>query len=274
MEEKIAVIAVNYENYQVTEEFIDSFKDQTDKNFHLFIADQSANKKEFRPSKYVTIVIADNGGFAHGFNLALKKAIDEGYEVFTCIGNDTRVSDLFVEAALKSHQAHPSSIIGAKIYYEKGFEYHDRYKPEELGHVLWFAGGVVDWAHVHTKHRGVDEVDRGQYDKFEEMDFITGCVLLFDKTVFEKVGFWDEKYFLYYEDADFCERAKRAGIKLYYDPSIVIWHKNAQSAGGSGSSLQQKYQEKSRLRLGLKFAPWRTKLHLIKNYFLYKLKKS
>ena len=125
-----------------------------------------------------------------------------------------------------------------------------------------------------AKHRGVDEIDKDQYDRFEETDFITGCLMLFDKQVLDEVGFLDESYFLYFEDADFCIRAKKKGVKLYYDPSLVIQHKVSQSTGGSGSSLQQKYQSRNRLKLGLKYAPFRTKLHLLKNYLLDSLKKK
>lgn len=136
--------------------------------------------------------------------------------------------------------------------------------------MLWFAGGKIDWHHALTPHIGVDEIDKGQYNKFKEVDFVNGALMLFDKEVIEKVGFWDEGYFLYFEDADYCVRAKRLGIKMYYDPSIVIWHKNAQSTGGSGSSLHLKYQRSNRLKFGLKYAPLSTKLHLIKNYVLGK----
>ena len=79
--------------------------------------------------------------------------------------------------------------------------------------------------------------------------------MLYDKSVLDRVGFWDESYFLYYEDADLCVRAQQAGVKLFYDPTIVIWHKISQSTGGSGSSLHEKYQNRNRLRFGLKYAP-------------------
>jgi GT2 family glycosyltransferase len=91
--------------------------------------------------------------------------------------------------------------------------------------------------------------------------------MAYKKSVLNIVGKWDESYFLYYEDADFCERALKKGVSLLYDPSIHLWHKNAQSTGGSGSSLHQKYQTKNRLIFGLKYAPFRTKIHLLLNIF-------
>jgi GT2 family glycosyltransferase len=156
-----------------------------------------------------------------------------------------------------------------KIYYANGFEYHTtRYQESDLGNVLWYAGGIVDWNNAWTTHRGVNEVDHGGYNEVEETEFVTGCLFCFDQVVVEKVGMWDEEYFLYYEDADYSERIKRAGISLLYNPHIAIWHKNAQSSDGSGSKLHEKLQRKSHLRYALKYAPLRTKIHVLKNYFL------
>ena len=55
--------------------------------------------------------------------------------------------------------------------------------------------GENDWKNCTTDHRGVDEVDHSQYNTFAKTDFITGCLLCYDKQVFEKVGKWDESYF-------------------------------------------------------------------------------
>ena len=97
--------------------------------------------------------------------------------------------------------------------------------------------------------------------------------MLFDKKAFDRLGFLDEGYFLYFEDADYCVRAKNKNIKLYYDPSVVIWHKVSQSTGGSGSDLHIRYQSINQLKFGLRYAPLKTKLHLIKNY-LYRFLKD
>jgi GT2 family glycosyltransferase len=111
----------------------------------------------------------------------------------------------------------------------------------------------------------VDEVDKGQFDSLKEVQFITGCLMCFDIKVVQKVGYWDPSYFLYYEDSDYCVRAAQKGVKIMYDPSIKLWHKNGQITDGPGSVLHKKYQEKNRVVFGLKYAPLRTKLHLLKN---------
>lgn len=265
---KIAILTVNYRNYTVTREFIDCFAPIKSDDFHIFIADLSERKEQLPERPWLSVIPAENKGYAHGVNVGIEAALKQDLDHFVVINNDTRVEKDFVKHVKNSLMHHPKSLIGGKIYYEKGYEYHDKYAKEESGKVLWYAGGIVDWKNVYTAHRGVDEVDHGQYDAFMQTPFITGCLMLFDHAVVSAIGLWDERYFLYYEDADYCERAKQKHIPLYYDPSVAIWHKNAQSTGGAGSSLHQHYQKKNRFIFGLKYAPFYTKLHLLKNALL------
>lgn len=270
MDKKLAIVTVVHENYALLEDFLRSLSKQTNNNFHLFITDNSSVKQSI-PNEGIdpTVLQSENLGYSHGVNLGLKEAIRHGFDQFCVINNDVFFEEDFIAKVLRTLDKHPQSILGGKIYYAPGHEYHKKkYTEKDLGKVLWYAGGEIDWNHMMTKHRGVDEVDNGQYDNLAGTDFITGCLLLFDKSVLDKVGFWDENYFLYFEDADFCIRAKKRGIKLYFDPSLVIWHKVSQATGGTGSWLQDKYQPQSRLRVGLKYAPLKTKLHLLKNYLL------
>ncbi len=251
-------------------DFFASFdKQNTKSEFHIYIADLSDEKKHIEKQRFPVTVIPDsNLGYAHGVNEGLKNALADGYYHFCIVNSDIFVDSKFTDSVLFSNIKHPASIIGGKIYYAAGYEYHkSRYAPNELGKVLWYAGGIIDWNHALAKHIGVDEVGSPRHDKFGETRFVNGCCMCFDKTVLDTVGFWDESYFLYYEDADFCERAKKKSIPLYFDPSIILWHKNAQSTGGSGSLIHLKYQEKNRLKFGLKYAPLKTKIHLIKNFF-------
>ena len=258
-----------YQNYTILTDFSRSFEKQTDMDFHLFVVDLSRKKKSFERPDFTTYIPALNRGYAYGINIGVERALSQGYDMLCITNSDIVARKDFVQNIKKSINSHPFSLVGGKIYYEAGAEYHkDRYQPQDLGNVIWYAGGINDWKNSTTIHRGVDEVDRGQYEKLEKTDFITGCLMGYDKKTAQTVGKWNEGYFLYYEDADYCERAKKAGIQLYYDPSLVIWHKNAASTGGSGSSMHQKYQKINQLKFGLKFAPLRTKIHLLRNFIL------
>lgn len=274
MDDKLAVLTTNI-NPPVLSDFITSINKQRSKQFHVFIVDISG--QSIRPtdhSSYITVLKSENKGFAHGVDIALREALRQGFTKFCLVNDDTFFDEKFVEHVLTSIKNHPSVIIGGKIFYAPGYEYHkEKYKKEDLGKVIWFAGGTFDWDHVLTKHRGVDEVDRAQFDTFEEVEFASGALMFFDKAVVDAVGLWDESYFLYFEDADYCVRAAKHGVRIYYDPSVVVWHKVSQSTGGSGSSLHVRYQTKNRLKFGLKYAPFKTKLHLMKNFIFDFFKK-
>lgn len=275
----LAIITVVYMNYTVLNDFMESIRKQKDMECKLYVVDlteepnneflkQVQHEMDTNGTCSVQCLHSANKGYAHGVNVGLQKAIEDGCEAFCVMNSDTYFDDNFVMSIKSFLSTHPKTIGGGKIYYAKGFEYHqEKYSKHDIGNVLWFAGGKIDWGNVITSHRGVDEIDKGQYNTAEEVDFLTGCLMFFDKKALDAVGFWDESYFLYYEDADWCVRAKKAGIKLMYVPRVTLWHKNAQSTDGAGSSLHTKYQDKNRIKFGLAYAPFRTKLHLIKNLF-------
>ena len=273
MTEHIAIITVVYNNYEVLNDFLRSLREQINQSYHLFIADASDNKKPIDTHDIYAIVLPiKNHGYAYGVNAGLETAIKNNIHTYCIINDDVFFQPDFVETLKMSFKTHPKSLIGGKIYYAPGYEFHkEKYQKSDLGNVLWYAGGSVDWDHALIKHRGVDEVDSGKYESVERASFITGCLTCFDKSVIDTVGSWDIKYFLYYEDADFCERAKRKNIPLVFDPTLKIWHKNAQSTEGAGSAIHQRFQKQGRLRFAMKYAPWRTKMHIVKNYFLNRL---
>lgn len=271
---KLALITVIFKNYTILDDYFATLSKQTDTNFHVYILDLTPEPQNYSYPPFVTYAHDENRGYAFGINQGVKAALKDGFELFAPMNCDVVVSENFVENIRVSIDKNPSSIMGGKIYYAPGYEYHkEMYSKDELGKVLWYAGGITDWKNVYTTHRGVDEVDKGQYNKQERTTFITGCFMAYDKSVINAVGYWDENYFLFYEDADYCARAMRAGMQLIYNPSIILWHKSGQSTSGAASHFQQSYLEKNRLKFGLKYAPWKTKLYLVKNYLSHVLSK-
>ena len=221
--------------------------------------------------KYPKTVILKNQknvGFAEGNNVGISYVLRGKADYVCLLNNDTRVDQNFLLELFKTADGNPQvGIVGGKIYFEKGYEFHkDRYKKDDLGKVIWYAGGSLDWDNVYAVHRGVDEVDRGQYDKLQETEYVNGCLMLIKREVFEKVGFLDPKYFLYFEENDFCQRAKKAGYKLLYVPRSVIWHLTAASSG-SGSNLHDYFLTRNRLLFGMRWAPLRSKMNLIQESF-------
>lgn len=208
----------------------------------------------------------ENLGFSGGHNIGINYSLKNGADFVIILNNDTFVDENLISELLNTANSNPDAgIVAPKIYFANGFEFHkDRYKKEDIGKVIWFAGGKMDWENVIANHRGVDEVDKGEYDEIQTTDFASGCCMLIKKEVFEKTGLFDERYFLYYEDNDLSQRAKRNGFKIFYNPRAILWHKNADSAGGSGSALQDYYITRNRMLFGMKFASLRAKFSLVR----------
>jgi GT2 family glycosyltransferase len=216
-----------------------------------------------------------NVGFSAGHNRAIHYALEQNIDYIIILNNDTEVDKNLIVSLVNAAQKEIGvGLISPKIYFAKGHEFHkERYKTSDLGKVLWYAGGTIDWSTITGKHRGVDEVDTGQYDHAEKTGFATGCCMLVTADVFKKVGLLDEKYFLYYEDADFSERVKKTGYSIYYCPQAIVWHKNASSTGGSGSDLQDYFISRNRMLFGMHYAPFRSKFALFRESF-YLLRKG
>lgn len=270
----VFVSILNFNGNSNTLECIESLRKINISDFKLtvlVIDNKSLEKFKLQnesPGKIEIKVInnEENLGFSGGHNVGIKYALENGADYVLILNNDTYVDSNFLTELIKVAEKDGSiGILAPKIYFAPGFEYHkNRYSTEEKGKVLWYAGGEMDWNNVIGHHRGVDEVEKGQFNKTEETELATGCCMLIKKEVFEKIGNLDEKYFLYYEDADLTMRAKKNGFKIVYVPKSLVWHKNAGSAGGSGSVLQDYYMTRNRLMFGFRYAPIRSKLALFR----------
>ena len=221
---------------------------------------------------YKFIETGANLGFAGGNNVGIKDALRQGSDYVILMNNDLILPKDVVIKLVGFMEKHPDiGVSSPKMYFAKGYEFHkNRYKDSELGHVFWYAGGVIDRNNSYSPHRGVDEVDRGQYDKEEETDFANGACFIVRREVFEKIGYLDDSFFLYWEDADFSERARKAGFKVVYYPGTHLWHKVSASTGGSGSTTNDYFLTRNRfyfakryLSSRVKFAVWRDTLKLI-----------
>jgi len=269
---KLAIISVNYHSDEDTLSVIKNLeKNIVPKGniLRFYIVDNSRSsnfKQEIEKHKFCVYIDSPMGniGFAAGNNLGLKRALDDENDLYILINNDTIVPEDFVKKVLDSHIEEKSiGALGGLIYFAKGFEFENRYKKEELGKVIWYAGGKYDWKNVYASHIGVNEVDNGQYHKAAETDFITGCLFITKKEVLQKVGLFDERYCLYFEDSDLGLRIKKSGYKIMIDPSIKIWHKVAQSSG-IGSPLNDYFLTRNRLVFGMDYASTRTKFALLR----------
>lgn len=270
---KLYAVILNFNGFVNTSECVKSMmKCRIPQGFSLtiVIVDNASRdgsgkklKKEFPHA--VTLLNSQNLGYSGGNNVGIEYALSQEASHILVINNDTILTRSSLFDLIIGMRESGFDVVCPKIYFEKGFEYHkDSYRKEDLGKVFWYAGGEMDWQNIIGHHTGVDQVDHGQFDKIAKTEFITGACFLGTREIFETIGVFNEDYFLYYEDADLSMRIKRAGFLIGFIPSAVIYHKNAGSTGGSGSSLQDYFITRNRLQFGMKYAQLRTKLALVK----------
>ncbi len=265
----ISIVIVHYNTPKETTACLLSLQKIVHPNFSFsVVVVDNGSKFEYElpstlSSKVFTVVRSEaNLGFTGGNNLGIYQAIERYNSDFVLLLNsDTVVDYRFLARLYQASIADPEiGICVPKIYFYPGNEFFSDYSKKEKGLVLWFAGGSIDWNHLSAHHRGVDEVDRGHFDTQNDTDFATGCCILVKREVLEKVGFLDKKFFLYYEDVDFSLRAVEAGYSLRFEPTAIIWHKNAGSSGGAGSSTHEYYQSRNRIYFGMKHGNLKAKI--------------
>jgi GT2 family glycosyltransferase len=162
----------------------------------------------------VTLVrVSPNRGYTGGVNAAFAHALTTRAEFAWLLADDTRVDAAAMAALVQALRAEPTAGIAAALTYYS--------QPPDR---VWFAGGSVERERLgRARHRGLDETDRGQF-RAGPVDYANGSSLFVRADVVRTLGGLDEEYFTYWEDADFCARAAKAGFATWFEPAARIWH--------------------------------------------------
>ncbi len=269
---KVSIVVLNWNGEKYISHCLDSLKNllHTSIEIEKIVVDNDStdNSVELIKNQFSDCVLLRNPtnlGYAQGNNIGIKYALRKKADFIWILNSDIIVEKSSLIKHIEATALHPNvGIFGCKIYFAPGYEFHkDRYTKNDLGRVIWYAGGQIDWKNVISSHRGVDEIDKGQFDEDVLTDYVTGASMFVRSDVFERVGLFDPNFFLYFEETDFCQRAMKHGYKNMYISSPVVWHENAQ-ATGMGSPLQDYFITRNRLLFGLKYAPLRAKQALIR----------
>lgn len=270
----VAIIVLNWNGYKDTIDCLKSIEKLVigKNNVKTFVVDNASTddsvkeiEKFIKQSKNISLIVSKkNLGFAGGNNLGIKQAMKENAQYIFVLNNDTLLDSKLIQELLKVARAHPDAgLVSPKIYFAKGYEYHKKYSKSDLGKVIWFAGGKIDWQNVYASNYGVDEVDHGQFDEISNIQFATGAALLIKAKALSKVGLFDEQLFMYFEDVDLSMRMRKKGWEIVFAPKAVLWHKVSQSSG-IGSQLSDYFTTRNRMVFGMKYAPLRSKIALIR----------
>ncbi|MCB1036903.1 MAG: glycosyltransferase family 2 protein [Acidobacteria bacterium] len=222
---RVAAIVLNYNGREVTLQALESLSAMTYPAFDLVVVDNGSTDGSYQavaeafPDVH-QLRTEENLGAAGGCNLGIRWAMEQGHDYLLILNNDIEVAPDMLDELVKVAESDPTvGCVGPKEYY-----YGDRQR-------LWSAGGTLRFREAITRERGEGEIDRGQYDRDEEVDYVNGCAMLVRREAVAEAGLWDPIFHLAVEDADFCTRIKARGYRCFYAYRARLWHMVSYATG-------------------------------------------
>lgn len=160
--------------------------------------------------------IAVNLGWSGNNNVGINLAMEQSADWIFLLNEDTILDSDCLSVLVDAGESDPSiGIVGPLVYH---FD-----EPE----IIQTAGGTLNekW---EGGHLGKNEVDRGQFSNPHLVDWISGCAIMVRRAVIEQVGVLDERFFYYWDETEWCMRARKAGWKILNVPAAKLWHKGVQ----------------------------------------------
>jgi GT2 family glycosyltransferase len=159
-----------------------------------------------------------NVGYAAGNNVALQWGLEKGYEYLLVMNSDATVTTDTLKTMVLTHRRRAD--LGAVVPL---IMYHDTTK-------VWCAGTTLDREAGKIVNIGLGDTLGPHHQSPGEIDFCTGCAVLFNSRCLRDVGLFPEEYFLYFEDTAWSVLARRRGWNIYFKPEAIVNHYQ-QSAG-------------------------------------------
>lgn len=218
---KVAVVILNWNGKNFLEKFLPSVISCNSSFAEIIIADNAStdDSVSFLKNNYPNIQIIQNttnGGFAKGYNDALKEVKAEYYVL---LNSDVEVTPGWLDAIIKLMDA-DTSIAACQ---PKLKEYNNKNYFEYAG----AAGGFIDkYGYPFCRGRILENIeeDKGQYNDLREVFWATGACLFVRAECYHKVGGFDEDFFAHMEEIDLCWRLKNNGYKIMYCPDSLVYH--------------------------------------------------
>lgn len=220
----VTTVILNWNGLADTRECLGSLRSAEYPHNRIVVVDNGSRKDEASVlaaefGGYIEIIrLPENRGFAGGANAGIRRALELGTDYVLLLNNDTIVDPTFLRGLVDGVRditdlaaANPKTLFFGKP------------------RTLYSTGGSVSLWRGVARQIGRGKTDVGQYDKPARREYADGVCMLIPTSAIRKVGLLDEEYFAYWEETDWCLRAREAGLRCYYIPNSRVWHKAARS---------------------------------------------
>lgn len=241
MKKKVYVVILNYNNADDTIACINSFCLVDSISCKLVIVDNNSTKECIERlrgyiSKFDNVEFIETGknlGYAGGNNVGIRYSISLGAEYIAIVNNDVIVNKNSFDACIKLLDEDSNvAFVGPTI-----LEYNSN--------IIQYAGGMINIRTGQSIHLYSNQVYQNR-EKTVECDYVGGACLLFRASIVEKIGYLPENYFLFWEESEWCYRARKAGYKCLCTFNGYVNHKGSASIRKE-SGFEAYYLEKNRM---------------------------
>lgn len=212
---KVGIIVLNYNGKNCLSACLRSLNRLEYSNREIIIVDNCSSDDSLLTAErmfpqHTFVRNTKNEGFAKGMNIGIRLALARGAEWCWLVNYDAETDPVALTQLIAEAQKHPEAGLLSPVIYEK-----ESARP-------WFAKGEIDFFRMRAIH-GQPNQEESSSESYRS-EFLTGCALLIKKELIETIGFLDERFFLYYEDADYSLRATQAGFTCLVVPRASVWH--------------------------------------------------
>jgi len=231
----VFVVILNWNRCPDTLACLASLAESTYHNFAAVVVDQASSddsEATIRHS-FPTVTVLQTGanlGFARGMNAGIRHALSAAADYVFLLNNDTIVAPTLLERLL-AHAAPGLGMLAPAIFYA------------DQPHSIWSTGGgihplLLEMTGDHGRGQPLPAIPLARA-------FLSGCALLIPRQTLTRVGLFDARFFMYYEDLDLCLRVQQAGYRLLLVPDAHVWHRVSQSSGGANSPNERYHMARS-----------------------------
>jgi GT2 family glycosyltransferase len=231
----VAVIVLNWNGTADTMECLSSVVRADYPRCEIIVVDNGSSpspadriRTDFPSVTYVAT--PQNLGYAGGNNIGIRYALEHEHDYAFVLNNDTVVAPDFLTAAVRvaGSDARIAAVGGKVLLYD------------DPG-TVWVTYGRLTFRKGLVHLIGYLQRDDGRFEQRRDVQWVPGVAMLLRGTAIQQIGLFDETFFAYHEDVDWCTRARRGGWRVVYTPDVRVLHKAHRSSGGSGFVTPRQY---------------------------------